>query len=61
MHCKFNWFTVAIDRTQHRFYIIQNVNINSFTKQFQFICLQTILMGIEKLYDAKQIHAKYNN
>ena len=22
------------------------------------ICLQTILMGIETLYDAKQIHAK---
>ena len=32
MHCKFNSFTVALDRTRHGFYIIQNVNKKSFTK-----------------------------
>ena len=43
MHCKFNCITVALNRTQHGFYIIQNVHSN-FIKQdtFQFICVETI-------------------
>ena len=59
MHCKFNCITVVLDRTRQGFNIIQNVHQNfTIQKTFQFICLQTILMGIETLYDAKQVHAK---
>ena len=53
VHCKFNCITVALDRTQHGFYIFQNVIINSLYKMFH------ILMGIETLFNVARLFVLY--
>ena len=56
VHCKFNSITVVLDRTEHGFYIIQNVHQN-FIIQNPFQFLSVYKQYSETLYDAKQIHA----
>ena len=59
MHCKFNWFTVALDRTQNGLYIIRNLIGGILTE----LCLYMLnrLFNFAKLFVLHKLSFEYSS